>query len=60
MTNAASADLGKGLYRDMFRIRRFEERIKAMYHLREMPSPPGMWCIRTTDRMAGISPRAAT
>lgn len=40
MTNTASADLGRRLYRDMFRIRRFEERIKAMYHLREMRSPP--------------------
>ena len=35
-----SADLGRKLFRDMFRIRRLEERIKAMYHLREMRSPP--------------------
>jgi len=40
MTNSASGDLGRRLYRDMFRIRRFEERIKTMYHLREMRSPP--------------------
>lgn len=35
-----SVDLRRKLYRDMLRIRRFEERIKAMYHLREMRSPP--------------------
>src|SRR5258705_1935309 len=40
MTNAVSADLGKKLYCGMLRIRRFEERIKAMYHQREMRSPP--------------------
>jgi TPP-dependent pyruvate/acetoin dehydrogenase alpha subunit len=40
MTKTVSADLGKKLYRDMLRIRRFEERIKAVYHLREMRSPP--------------------
>jgi TPP-dependent pyruvate/acetoin dehydrogenase alpha subunit len=40
MAKTVSADLGKKLYRDMLRIRRFEERIKAVYHLREMRSPP--------------------
>ena len=40
MTSTTSADLGRKLYRDMLRIRRLEERIKAMYHLREMRSPP--------------------
>lgn len=40
MTGPSSTHLGKRLYRDMLRIRRFEERIKAMYHLREMRSPP--------------------
>jgi pyruvate dehydrogenase E1 component alpha subunit len=39
-TRTVSADLGRKLYRDMFRIRRVEERIKAVYHLREMRSPP--------------------
>ena len=29
-----------GLYRTMQLIRQFEERIKAVYHLREMRSPP--------------------
>jgi TPP-dependent pyruvate/acetoin dehydrogenase alpha subunit len=40
MTQTVSADLGRKLYRDMLRIRRFEERIRAVYHLREMRSPP--------------------
>lgn len=40
MTSTLSVDLGRKLYRDMLRIRRLEERIKAMYHLREMRSPP--------------------
>jgi TPP-dependent pyruvate/acetoin dehydrogenase alpha subunit len=40
MTSTVSADLGRKLYRDMLRIRRLEERIKATYHLREMRSPP--------------------
>lgn len=40
MTSTVSVDLGRKLYRDMFRIRRVEERIKAVYHLREMRSPP--------------------
>ena len=40
MTSAVSLDFGQTLYRSMLRIRRLEERIKAMYHLREMRSPP--------------------
>lgn len=40
MTSTVPVDLGRKLYRDMFRIRRVEERIKAVYHLREMRSPP--------------------
>lgn len=40
MTSTVSADLGRKLYRDMLRIRRLEERIKATYQLREMRSPP--------------------
>ena len=40
MTSAVSLDFGQTLYRSMLRIRRVEERIKAMYHLREMRSPP--------------------
>jgi TPP-dependent pyruvate/acetoin dehydrogenase alpha subunit len=40
VTSAVSLDFGQTLYRRMLRIRRVEERIKAMYHLREMQSPP--------------------
>jgi len=40
MPSPTSPDLGRKLFRDMLRIRRVEERIKAMYHLREMRSPP--------------------
>lgn len=40
MTSAVSSEFGQTLYRGMLRIRRVEERIKAMYHLREMRSPP--------------------
>ncbi len=40
MPQTVAADLGRKLYRDMLRIRRFEERIRAVYHLREMRSPP--------------------
>ena len=40
MPQAVAPDLERKLYRDMLRIRRFEERIRAVYHLREMRSPP--------------------
>jgi TPP-dependent pyruvate/acetoin dehydrogenase alpha subunit len=40
MPSPTSPDLGRKLFRDMLRIRRVEDRIKAMYHLREMRSPP--------------------
>jgi TPP-dependent pyruvate/acetoin dehydrogenase alpha subunit len=40
VTSAVSLDFGQTLYRRMLRIRCVEERIKAMYHLREMRSPP--------------------
>ena len=40
MAKAMSTDLGKLLFRGMLRIRMVEDRIKAMYHLREMRSPP--------------------
>lgn len=53
MTNAVSADLGKKLYCGMLRIRRFEERIKAMYHQREMRSPPHL-CMGHEAVAAGV------
>jgi len=40
MISDVTGDFEKTLYRGMLRIRRVEERIKAMYHLREMRSPP--------------------
>ncbi len=53
MTSTVSADLGRKLYRDMLRIRRVEERIKAMYHLREMRSPPHL-CMGHEAVAAGV------
>ncbi|PYN16416.1 MAG: acetoin dehydrogenase, partial [Candidatus Rokuibacteriota bacterium] len=39
----ARSDLKRELYGQMLRIRRVEERIKAVYHLREMRSPPHLY-----------------
>jgi len=39
----ASGELKRDLYRRMLLVRRVEERIKAVYHLREMRSPPHLY-----------------